>query len=127
MLGSSSDRPMSVKEAALVSGYSPTLLYGAIHSGRLACRVCERAGRRRYEILEKDLDAWLNYIGGHRREQEPLSIRRAGRLAGYSESRIYRAVREGELPSVRCGPGRGIGIYEDDLNSWIDKRKGWCR
>jgi excisionase family DNA binding protein len=38
------------------------------------------------------------------------------------KSWVYRAAREGELPSVRCGRYRRFD--ERDVESWIDQQRG---
>jgi excisionase family DNA binding protein len=40
---------------------------------------------------------------------------------GVPRSWVYRAAREGDLPSVRCGRYRRFD--EADVASWIDRRK----
>ncbi len=44
----------------------------------------------------------------------------AGRL-GVPRSWVYRAAREGDLPSVRCGRYRRFD--EGDVELWIDRQK----
>lgn len=61
-----------------------------------------------------------------RLNERPIRISQVADITGYSQSHLYRLVREGRIPfhkNGRAGSKGAVRFYESEIDDWI--KNGW--